>query len=359
MISNITIDNVIAALRNVNDPDLQQDLITLNMVKEITVEGNKVAFTVVLTTPACPMKDAIHDACVNAIKIIVSPEAEVVITMTANVQQALNQNVLPNVKNIIAVASGKGGVGKSTIAANLAVALAQSGAKVGLIDADIYGPSQPIMFGVKNAKPEIILRDGKNIMLPIEQYGVKLLSIGFLVEAEQAVVWRGPMASSALRQFFTDCQWGELDYMIIDLPPGTGDVHLTLVTMLPVTGAVIVTTPQAVATADAQKALSMFKMSNINVPILGVIENMSYFTPVELPNNKYYLFGRGGGVALATKEAVPLLAEIPLIQSVQEGADSGKPAALDSNPLLAAPFKAMAAAVAQQVAIITSKQHRS
>jgi ATP-binding protein involved in chromosome partitioning len=328
MNKEITVEQVIAALGHVNDPDLMKDLVTLNMIKDVVVEGNRVAFTVVLTTPACPMKDAIHDACVNAIKLLVSDQAELAITMTANVQQAAGQNVLPLVKNIIAVASGKGGVGKSTVSANLAVALALSGARVGLIDADIHGPSQHIMFGVKNEKPEIVLREGKNIMLPVEQYGVKLLSIGFLVDAVQAVVWRGPMASSAMRQFFTDCDWGALDYLIIDLPPGTGDIHLTLVNLLPVTGAVIVTTPQDIAVADAQKALSMFKMANINVPVLGVVENMSYFTPAELPDNKYYLFGKGGGERLAASENVALLAQLPLVQGVLDSGDAGKPAVL-------------------------------
>lgn len=356
---NITEEKVLEALSNVMDPDLHKDIVTLGMVKDIVIEGHKLNFSVELTTPACPMKDAIHQACINAIHLLISKDIDLQINMTARVTSLRdNKNeLLPDVKNIIAVASGKGGVGKSTIAANLALGLAKTGAKVGLLDADIYGPSVPIMFGVKNAKPEIVLHEGKNKMIPIESNGVKLLSIGFLIDEIQAVVWRGPMASSALKQFFTDCLWGELDYLIIDLPPGTGDIHLTLVTTAPITGAVIVTTPQDVALADAQKAVSMFKMDNIKVPILGIVENMSYFTPAELPDNKYYLFGKGGGKKLADAENIPLLAEIPLVQSVREAGDAGLPAIAQDNPIVAAHFAGLSASVAQQIAIQNSLHH--
>ena len=257
---------------------------------------------------------------------------------------------LPNVKHIIAVASGKGGVGKSTVTANLAIALAKSGASVGLIDADISGPSMPVMFDLEDESPRVIQEGGRNMIIPLKQYGVKLISIGFLAPADAAVVWRGPMASAALKQFISDCQWGELDYLLIDLPPGTSDIHLTLVQTLPVTGVVIVTTPQKVALADASKGLAMFKQPQINVPILGIVENMAYFTPAELPDHKYYIFGKGGGQELADKNNVPLLAQIPLIQSIRESGDEGKPAVLNDD-LTAEAFTLLAEAVAQQVAI--------
>jgi ATP-binding protein involved in chromosome partitioning len=351
----ITREQVIDALRYVDDPDLKKDLVTLNMVKDVEVEGNKVSFTVVLTTPACPMKDLIHKACVNAIKHFVSMDAEVDVTMTANVTtKRTSGTLLPNVKNIIAVASGKGGVGKSTIASNLAVALAKNGAKVGLVDADIYGPSAHIMFGLKNEKPYIQEIDGKNFMVPIEQYGVKVLSIGFLVDPAQAIVWRGPMASKALQQLFTDAIWGDLDYMLIDLPPGTGDIHLTLVTSVPVTGAVIVSTPQAVALADAKKAITMFQMEKINVPVLGIVENMAYFTPEELPENKYYIFGQDGAKNLAEKLSIPLLGQIPIVQSVCEAGDSGMPSVLDRGSLVSEAFMRLAENVAQEVSIVNA-----
>jgi ATP-binding protein involved in chromosome partitioning len=255
------------------------------------------------------------------------------------------------VKNIVAISSGKGGVGKSTVTANLALSLAQRGASVGLIDADISGPSVPVMFGAENDHPKVTQIDGKNWLIPITRYGVKLLSIGFLAPAENAVVWRGPMMSSALRQFISDTLWGDLDYLLIDLPPGTSDIHLTLVQTVPVTGAIIVTTPQKVALADAEKGLNMFRMPQINVPILGVVENMAWFTPAELPNNKYYIFGNGGGVQLAEAANVPLLGQIPLIQSIRESADAGAPIVLHQDDLAAEAFGQLADNVARQVAI--------
>ena len=349
----ITTEKVLDALRNVDDPDLKKDIVTLGMVRDVKIDGNKVNFTVVLTTPACPMKDMIHKACVNAIIHFVDKQAEVDVHMTADVTSRRNASapLLPGVKNIIAVASGKGGVGKSTVASNLAVALALNGARVGLVDADIYGPSVPIMFDVMDEKPMIKNKDGKNYIIPVESYHVKLLSIGFFADTSQAIVWRGPMASKALNQMFADADWGELDYMLIDLPPGTGDIHLSLVQSVPLTGAVVVSTPQQVALADAQKAVSMFNMPNINVPVLGIIENMAYFTPEELPDNKYFIFGKDGAKSLAERLQVPLLAEIPLVQGIREAGDAGRPAALQENTVLSKVFREMAQRVAQEVAI--------
>ncbi len=332
----LSVTNILNALRNVDDPDRKKGIVTLGMVKDVAVEGKKVTFTVELTTPACPMKEEIRHACITAVKHLVDKEAIVDINMTSRVSSVRNSNdlLLPGVKNIIAVCSGKGGVGKSTVAVNLALGLAKTGAKVGLMDADIYGPSVPLMLNLSKAKPKVIDQNGKAMMIPLEQYGIKSLSIGYLVDPEQAVVWRGPMVSSALKQFVTDCIWGELDYLIIDMPPGTGDIHLTLVQTVPVTGAIIVTTPQEVALADARKAAGMFKISNINVPIIGVVENMAYFTPAELPENKYYIFGKGGGNTLARELMVPLLGQIPLVQGIREGGDSGKPFMLRDDDVI-------------------------
>lgn len=350
----ITEADVLKALSNVDDPDFGKDIVTLNMVKDVKVEGKQVSFTVELTTPACPMKDMIHKACVNAVKIFIDKEAEVTVNMTARVLGARNadgSDVLPHVKNIIAVGSGKGGVGKSTVATNLAIALAKEGAKVGLMDADIYGPSAPLMFGVQGERPMMRDVDGKGYIEPIERFGVKMMSIGLLVDEKQAVIWRGPMATSALKQFVTDVYWGELDYLIIDLPPGTGDIHLTLVQTIPITGAVIVTTPQNIAMADAKKAMMMFKNANISVPILGVVENMAYFTPAELPENKYYIFGKDGGKSLAEQFEVPFLGEVPLVQSIREGADRGFPAVLNDEPVSLNAFTEIAKKVARNVAM--------
>lgn len=354
---SITKEQVIEALKNVDDPDLKKDLVTLGMIRDLEVTGNNVTFTVVLTTPACPMKDMIHKACVNAVLHYVDKNANVVVHMSSEVSSRKDTGpVLPKVKNIIAVASGKGGVGKSTIAANLAVALAMQGAKVGLVDADIYGPSQTIMFDVVHEKPIMKTVDGIDKMVPVENYGVKLLSIGFFADPSQAIVWRGPMASRALTQMLSDGDWGELDYMIIDLPPGTGDIHLSLVGAIPLNGVVIVSTPQNVALADAQKGVKMFQMEKINVPVLGIVENMAYFTPAELPDNKYYIFGKDGAKKLAEKLGVPLLAEIPLVQSICESGDVGRPAVLQKTSQQAIVFMEMAKNVAQQVSIVNARK---
>jgi len=343
--------DILKALSTVEDPDLKKDLVTLGMIKDVTVSPEKVSFTVVLTTPACPLKEKIRQDCEEAVDKVVGSNVAIDIKMTSSVTTLRNNApLLPGVKNIIAIASGKGGVGKSTVTTNLAVALAQSGAKVGLIDADISGPSIPVMFNCEFEQPSVKQVNGKNIIIPIEQYGVKLISIGFLTPPDSAVVWRGPMASAALKQFFSDADWGELDYLLIDLPPGTSDIHLTLVQTVPVTGAVIVTTPQKVALADANKGMSMFRQQQINVPILGVIENMAYFTPEELPDNKYFIFGKGGGQNLAEKYDVPLLGQVPLVQSIRESGDSGLPAVLKEG-ITADVFKGLAKTLARQIAI--------
>jgi ATP-binding protein involved in chromosome partitioning len=357
---NITKEQVLDALKNVDDPDLKKDLVTLGMIKDLEVNGKNVNFTVVLTTPACPMKDMIHKACVNAVLHFVDKEAIVKVHMTADVTGGKKSGpLLPKVRNIIAVASGKGGVGKSTIASNLAVALAKQGASVGLVDADIYGPSQTIMFDVIHEKPMIKVINGVNKIIPVESYGVKLLSIGFFADTSQAIVWRGPMAAKALTQMFSDADWGELDYMIIDLPPGTGDIHLSLVGAVPINGVVIVSTPQNVALADAQKGVGMFQMAQINVPVLGIVENMAYFTPAELPDNKYYIFGKDGAKMLAEKLNVPLLGEIPLVQSICEAGDAGRPAVMQDGTPQAKAFMEMASNVAQQVSIVNASRMES
>ncbi|RIW13180.1 iron-sulfur cluster carrier protein ApbC [Algoriphagus lacus] len=347
----LTADHIKKSLSRVQDPDLKRDLVSLGMIQGIQVEGNKVSFKVVLTTPACPLKEVIKNNCIEALTEDYGTDWKWDIFMTSQVTTVRDAApILPQVKNIIAIASGKGGVGKSTTSVNLAVALAQLGAKVGLIDADISGPSVPTMFNVEGEQPSVKKVGEKNIIIPITQYGVKLMSIGFLTPTDSAVVWRGPMASSALRQFISDVEWGELDYLLIDLPPGTSDIHLTMVQTVPVTGAVIVTTPQKVALADANKGLSMFRQPQINVPILGVVENMAYFTPEELPDNKYYLFGKEGGKKLAEKYQVPFLGEIPIIQSIRESGDTGYPAVL-KNGLTKDAYMNLAESVARQVAI--------
>lgn len=348
--------DILKALSTVDDPDLKRDLVSLNMIKDVKIEPQKVSFTVVLTTPACPLKEKIRKDCEEAVLKVVGSDVKIDIFMTSSVTTLRdNAPLLPGVKNIVAIASGKGGVGKSTITSNLAVALAQAGAKVGLIDADIYGPSIPTMFNCEFEQPLVKQINGRNIIIPIEQYGVKLISIGFLAPPDSAIVWRGPMASSALKQFFSDADWGELDYLLIDLPPGTSDIHLTMVQTVPVTGAVIVTTPQKVALADANKGLAMFKQPQINVPILGIVENMAYFTPEELPDHKYYIFGKDGGKNLSEKYGVPLLGQIPLVQGIRESGDSGLPAAMKEGPMGEA-FKVLAETLARQIAIRNARQ---
>jgi ATP-binding protein involved in chromosome partitioning len=355
---SVTHEHVLKALSQVIDPDLKRDLVSLNMIKNIRIEGENIGFDLVLTTPACPLKNQLKNDCITAIEKYVGPDYKTNVNFESKVSTRRKETdqMLKGVKNIIAVASGKGGVGKSTVAANLAVALSKTGAKVGLLDADIYGPSMPLMFDLEGAQPVGKEVDGKTRILPIEQYGIKLLSIGFFVKPEQALIWRGVMATNALNQLINDAEWGELDYFVIDLPPGTGDIHLTLVQSLPVTGVVIVTTPQEIALADARKAFNMFAQKDINVPVLGLVENMAWFTPEELPENRYYIFGKDGGIKLARASNVALLGQIPIVQSIREGGDAGKPAALDPESLTGRAFYELAQNTAQQIAIRNASQ---
>lgn len=349
----MTKEQVLQALSNVQEPDLGKDLVTLNMVKDIEIDGNKVSFTIVLTTPACPMKDMMGHAATNAIHHLVNKDAVVLVNFTSNTTSNRKdpKSVLPNVRNIIAVVSGKGGVGKSTVSANLALALAKNGAKVGLMDADIYGPSVPMMFGVRGERPQMTDMDGKGMIVPMEKYGIKFMSIGLLVNEKDAIVWRGPMASSAIRQFVTDVLWGDLDYLVIDMPPGTGDIHLTLVQTVPVTGAIVVTTPQDIALADAKKAVAMFGQTQIKVPIIGLVENMAYFTPAELPNNKYYIFGKDGGKRLAEEFELNFLGQIPLVQSIREGGDNGMPIMASNDEVTKKAFEEFSAAAVRSISM--------
>ena len=356
----MTEQKILDALSNVQEPDLGKDLVTLNMVKDIVINGNDVSFTIVLTTPACPMKDLMATASTNAVKLLVNKEANVKVNFTANTTSKRTdpKSILPRVKNILAVVSGKGGVGKSTVAANLALALSQGGAKVGLMDADIYGPSVPIMFGVRGERPMMIEVGGdKPMIAPLERYGIKLISIGLLVDEKNAVVWRGPMASSAIKQFVTDVFWDELDYLVVDMPPGTGDIHLTLMQTVPVTGAIIVTTPQDVALADAKKGIAMFGQAQMNVPIIGLVENMSYFTPEELPDNpqdaahKYFIFGKDGGKRLAEEYEIPFLGQIPIVQSIREGGDAGIPVMIGDDAITKKAFEEVTAHIVRSIAM--------
>lgn len=353
----MTSDQVLDALRHVIEPDLGRDLVSLDMVKDVQVEGMNVSFTVVLTTPACPLKEHIRSSCVAAVHEHVSPQAQVVVNTTADVttRKAIPgaPGPAPNsgsaqVRNIIAVASGKGGVGKSTLSVNLALALAQAGATVGLVDVDIHGPSIPTMLDVpETEKPRV---NAEKKIEPLERHGIKLLSMGFLVDPKHAVIWRGPMASSAVRQFLNDANWGELDYLILDLPPGTGDIQLTIVQTVALTGAVIISTPQTVALDDARRGVAMF--NNVNVPVLGIVENMAYFTPPDLPDRKYHLFGQGGARRLAEELNVPFLGEIPIQQSVREGGDAGQPVLVaEPDSLASEAFRTVAERAAQQIAI--------
>jgi ATP-binding protein involved in chromosome partitioning len=308
--------------------------VTLNLVKIIRAEGNEIELEVKVSNPAMHAKQRMREACVFAIQRVLGNEFEVKVHVEAiagDERSGELRRILPGVKHIIAVASGKGGVGKSTVSSNLAAGLAALGHKVGLLDADIYGPSAPTMFDVVLEKPRLIEVDGKQVMAPVEAHGVKVLSIGFFTEGDQAVVWRGPMATKALNQMITDVEWGELDYMIVDLPPGTGDVHLSIVQTLPISAVVVVSTPQEVALVDARKGIAMFQLPAVNIPVLGLVENMSWFTPAELPDNKYFIFGEGGTKRLAESLNLPVIGEIPLIQSIREAGDVGRPSVLQDN----------------------------
>jgi len=358
-ILEMTVQDVQNVLAEIPVPGTNKDLIYLKMVDKIELEGNKIKFN--LTVAHAMMKPHLEKSCTAALHKKFGTETEVAINFITEIgsNRMDKKDVLPGVKNIIAVGSGKGGVGKSTVSVNLAFALAKSGAKVGIMDADIYGPSIPIMLGIRGERPMMEDVDGKGKIIPIDvtpdgqtSGSLKAMSIGLLIDDKQAVVWRGPMASSALKQFVTDVNWGELDYLIIDLPPGTGDIHLTMVQTIPVTGAVIVSTPQEVAMADAKKAIMMFDGPQIKVPILGLVENMAYFTPAELPENKYYIFGKGGGKQLSEQFEIPYLGQIPLVQSIREGGDEGKPAVLnEDDKITQEAFTKLAESVAQHVSI--------
>jgi len=327
----LTKEVVLAALSNITLPNQGQNIVDSGAVKNIQIFGTDVELDIEINNPTLQYKKRVEVDCIKAIHDYAFEKSKVKVNLIINAPEKETQikgNAIPGVKNIVAVSSGKGGVGKSTIAANLAVGLADLGYKVGVIDADIYGPSMHIMFGLEGEQPQTIEIDGKNRIKPLESYGVKLLSIGFFSESQKAVVWRGPMASKALNQLLWDTHWGELDYLIVDLPPGTGDIHLSLVQSIPLTGAVVVSTPQNIALADAKKGVNMFQLDSINVPVLGIVENMAYFTPEELPNNKYYIFGKEGAKGLAEQMGLEVLAEIPIVQSIREAADAGRPAIL-------------------------------
>jgi ATP-binding protein involved in chromosome partitioning len=342
---------ILKALETITIAGEGKNMVESGAVKNVITFGNEVVVDLVLSTPAMHIKKRAEDDIKKLIHEQFSKEADVKVNIKVEAKENPNEikgKAIPGISNIIAVASGKGGVGKSTITANLAVSLAKMGFKVGVLDADIYGPSMPIMFDVENEKPISIEVDGKSKMKPIESYEIKLLSIGFFTSPSQAVIWRGPMAAKALNQMIFDADWGELDFMLIDLPPGTGDIHLSIMQSMPITGAVVVSTPQAVALADARKGVSMFMADSINVPVLGIIENMAYFTPEELPENKYYIFGKEGAKNLSEDLKVPFLGEVPLVQSIREAGDYGRPAALQTDSTLEIVFEEIARNVVEE-----------
>lgn len=343
--------NVTDALRTIIFPDSNKDIVTLEMVQEIRVAGKSVNFSLVFQHSDDPNIDSLVEMCEQAITEQLGNDVTIQGNIAVKYIHDMERPILPGVKNIVAVASGKGGVGKSTVAVNLAVALASTGATVGLIDADIFGPSIPKMFGAEGERPAADTSGKRDMIVPIEKFGVKFLSIGFFVEPESALIWRGPMASNALKQLISDGIWGPLDYLLIDLPPGTSDIHLTLVQTVPVTAAVIVTTPQDVALADVVKGVNMFQSKSVNVPVLGLVENMSWFTPAELPENKYYIFGKDGGKKLAQEMGLVLLGQIPLVQSIREGGDDGIPAALNNENITGQAFADLADKVVEQLEI--------
>ncbi|MBK9224851.1 MAG: Mrp/NBP35 family ATP-binding protein [Flavobacterium sp.] len=345
---------ILKALETITIAGEGKNMVESGAITNVVTFGDEAIVDLVLTTPAMHIKKRAEDDIRKTIHDLVSSEAKVKVNIKVEVPTKENPNqikgkAIPGIKNIIAVASGKGGVGKSTVTANLAVTLAKMGFSVGVLDADIYGPSMPIMFDVENEKPLSTTVDGKSKMKPIESYGIKILSIGFFTSPSQAVIWRGPMASKALNQMIFDADWGELDFMLLDLPPGTGDIHLSIVQSLPITGVVVVSTPQAVALADAKKGVSMFMSESINVPVLGIIENMAYFTPEELPNNKYYIFGKEGAKNLSEDLQVPFLGEVPIVQSIREAGDYGRPAAMQTGSIIETVFEEITKEVVSQV----------
>lgn len=343
--------DILKALETISIAGEGKNMVESGAVTNVITFGDEVVVDLVLHTPAMHIKKRAEDDIKKTIHNLVNAEAKIKVNIKVEAPENPNQikgKAIPGIKNIIAVASGKGGVGKSTVTANLAVSLAKMGFSVGVLDADIYGPSMPIMFDVETEKPISITVDGKSKMKPIESYEVKMLSIGFFTSPSQAVIWRGPMASKALNQMIFDADWGELDFMLIDLPPGTGDIHLSIMQSLPITGAVVVSTPQAVALADAKKGVAMFMSDAINVPVLGIIENMAYFTPEELPENKYYIFGKEGAKNLAEDLNVPFLGEVPLVQSIREAGDYGRPAAMQTGSIIETVFENITRNVVQE-----------
>lgn len=354
---SITREAVLEVLGRITEPDLKQDIVSANLVEDIAIGDQSLSIKMRISNPAMHARKRMEEALAFNLKNAFGEDIQLKIEvsgMSADEKNA-KRKILPEVKNIIAIASGKGGVGKSTVTANLAGGLAKAGYKVGIVDADIYGPSMPTMFDVVDERPTMIEVEGKPMINPVLSYGIKILSIGFFTEQNNAVVWRGPMASKALTQMFTDAYWGDLDYLLIDLPPGTGDIHLSLVQTVPLDGVVIVSTPQEVALADARKGVNMFKLDSINVPVLGMIENMAWFTPAELPDNKYYIFGRDGAKNLADGMGVPFLGQIPLVQGVREAGDAGRPAVFQENTPTAKAFEELVSTFVEQVKLLKSK----
>lgn len=351
-------ENILEALGSVMEPDLKKDIVSANLVEKLDISDNSIQLKVLVSNPAMHAKKRMIEAIDFNLKRAFGKELSLDVEIAGIPKEALSEHrkVLPQVKNIIAIASGKGGVGKSTVTANLAGGLAKAGYRVGIVDADIYGPSMPTMFDVLGEKPTMIDVEGKPMINPVVSYGIKILSIGFFTEQDNAVVWRGPMASKALSQMFTDAYWGELDYLLIDLPPGTGDIHLSLVQKVPLDGVIIVSTPQEVALADARRGVNMFKMDSINVPVLGIIENMSWFTPEELPENKYYIFGRDGAKNLALGMDVAFLGHIPLVQSVREAGDTGKPAVFQEDTIMSKAFEDLSRIFVEEVKSVKEKK---
>jgi len=341
---------IVGALCKVVDPKTGKDIISMNMVRDLEIDGNNINFTLELPSLDAETKQSLNFACMGRIQEVY-PMAQVNVHVMSKATSGAPEKPLDHIKNIIAVASGKGGVGKSTVATNLALMLQEMGAKVGLVDADLYGPSIPTMFGLQGQRPQVRTVHGKQKIVPLKAYGMPVMSMGFIIEPEQAVVLRGPRLSGIIKQFFNDVLWEPLDYLIVDLPPGTGDIQLSLVQTVPVTGAVVVTTPQQVAMVDAVKAISMFELPSVGVPILGVVENMSWFTPEELPDNKYYLFGKGGGKELAKASNSMLLGQIPLVQGIREAGDFGKPVVLHKEPQTTRAFRKVAENTLRQIAV--------
>lgn len=350
-------ENVLEVLGGILEPDLKKDIVSLNLVENLQLDANAIELVVNVSNPALHARKRMQEAVEFNLKRVFGAEISISCIVKAMPAEAKNarRKILPDVKHIVAIASGKGGVGKSTVTANIAGGLTKMGFKVGIVDADIYGPSMPTMFDVVGDRPTMIEIDGENKIVPVENHGIKLLSIGFFTDQDNAVVWRGPMAAKALTQMFTDAEWGELDYLLIDLPPGTGDIHLSLVQTVPLDGAVIVSTPQEVALADARRGVNMFKMEGMKVPVLGIVENMAWFTPAELPDNKYYIFGRDGAKNLAEGMGVPFLGAIPLVQSVREAGDAGRPAVYQENTPTAEAFDELVRNFVRNVNAASSK----